>query len=227
MKTYVVAARHRWHRHVFEERISCWPERWVFLDDPARLTMEHLASLAPRYVFFPHWSWKVPAAIVAAHECVCFHESAVPYGRGGSPVQNLIARGHADTALTALRMTDEIDAGPVYLQRPLSLLGGGEEIFLRAAWLAADMMRSIADEEPRPVAQEGTPIVFTRRRPEDSRLPQEGSLEALFDHIRMLDAEGYPPAFLELGPWRLEFTRPARRTGEILADVRITRKEER
>ena len=37
----------------------------------------------------------------------------------------------------------------------------------------------------------------------------------------MLDAEGYPPAFVKVGPFRLEFTRASRRTNHIHADVKI------
>jgi methionyl-tRNA formyltransferase len=38
----------------------------------------------------------------------------------------------------------------------------------------------------------------------------------------MLDAEGYPPAFVRVGRFRIEFTRASLRTGEVLADARIT-----
>ena len=61
---------------------------------------------------------------------------------------------------------------------------------------------------------------FKRRTPEQSRVP-EGPIERLFDHIRMLDAEGYPPAFLEYDCFRFEFSRAALRTGRIMADVMI------
>jgi methionyl-tRNA formyltransferase len=69
---------------------------------------------APRYVFFAHWSWKIPRAVYEAHECVIFHMTDVPFGRGGSPLQNLISRGIYETKLSALRCVEEMDAGPVY-----------------------------------------------------------------------------------------------------------------
>ena len=222
--TFLVAARRRWHRQVFDEVVARWPERWEFLSERSQLTRALLEELRPRYVFFPHWSWQVPEEILTAVECVCFHETAVPYGRGGSPLQNLIERGHRETVVTALRMVPELDAGPVYLQRSLSLEGLAEEIYLRSAYVTADMMRWIADHEPRPTAQEGEPVLFERRTPDQSRLPEAGTLRALFDHVRMLDAAGYPRAFVDVGPWRLELSRPALRTGAIEADVRITRR---
>ncbi len=53
----------------------------------------------------------------------------LPYGRGGSPLQNLIQRGHTSTMLTALRCGAGLDTGDVYLKQPLSLHGSAEEIF--------------------------------------------------------------------------------------------------
>jgi methionyl-tRNA formyltransferase len=44
----------------------------------------------------------------------------------------------------------------------------------------------------------------------------------LHDFIRMLDADGYPHAFLEYGKFRLEFSRSALYEGRVVADVRIT-----
>jgi methionyl-tRNA formyltransferase len=104
-----------------------------------------------RYIFFPFWSHKVPKEITDKYECVCFHMTDVPYGRGGSPLQNLILRGHTETVISALRMTDEMDAGPVYMKRPLSLEGSAQEIYERAAGIISGMMREIAETEPTPV----------------------------------------------------------------------------
>ena len=38
----------------------------------------------------------------------------VPYGRGGSPLQNLIVRGYSEIKLTVLQMVKAFDAGLVY-----------------------------------------------------------------------------------------------------------------
>lgn len=225
VNTYIVAARTPWHRLVFDDVVAAWPERWEFVERREELTVDLIEYRRPRYVFFPHWSWKVPDEILDRAECVCFHETDVPYGRGGSPLQNLIARGERVTVVTALRMTHEIDAGPVYMRRPLSLFGLAEEIFLRSAYLIAEMMREIADREPVPIAQTGDPVTFERRRAEQSEVPVDADgLVAIFDHIRMLDAEGYPHAFVDYGPWRIFLSRPALRTGAIEADARIVRR---
>ena len=204
-RTYLVAAVKRWNVDEFARRVPALAGRWLLVTDPATLDAALVRSLQPQYVFFPHWSWTVPDDVLATGECVCFHMTDVPYGRGGSPLQNLIARGHTETRLSALRMVPELDAGPVYIKRDLSLEGAAHEIFERCARLTFDMIEEIVVDQPEPVPQSGTPVIFSRRRPEESRLPRNETPAAIFDHIRMLDAEGYPRAFLDYGDFRLEF----------------------
>jgi methionyl-tRNA formyltransferase len=185
------------------------------------LTQQALADFAPDYVFFPHWSWKIAPDIYENFEAIIFHMTDLPYGRGGSPLQNLIRRGAQDTKLSAIRCVEALDAGPIYLKRPLSLHGTAEEIFLRASRLMEDMIVEIVTERIEPVEQTGEPETFKRLTPADSNIEDARSLEEVFDRIRMLDADGYPPAFLKAGPYRLEFSRASLKPGELIADVRI------
>jgi methionyl-tRNA formyltransferase len=188
----------------------------------AELTPDALAALAPSHVFLPHWSWKIPEAVHTRFECVVFHMTDLPFGRGGSPLQNLVMRGIEQTQLSALRCGNDIDAGPIYLKRSLSTLGTAEEVFLRAAALMEEMVCSIVDGAVQPTAQVGEPVHFVRRTPEQGNLVQATTLQGLHDMIRMLDADGYPNAFVEAGGWRFEFSRASARPGHVVADVRIT-----
>jgi len=212
---YVVAATHSWNRVVFEEAIRPLPGRWTFVSTTEQLEDFAASGERARYVFFLHWSWWVPAAITDAYECVVFHMTDVPYGRGGSPLQNLIWRGHTKTKLTALRMVEELDAGPVYAKEPLALDGTAREIYERASRLAAKMIAWMTSAEPEPAPQTGEPTVFRRRRPEESALPEGESAARLYDFIRMLDAPGYPHAFVRSGGHRIELTGAAL-AGEVL-----------
>lgn len=191
----------------------------------AELEFSALADFAPRFVFFPHWSSKIPASIYEGFECVIFHMTDLPFGRGGSPLQNLVVRGISETQLTALRCVAELDAGPIYMKRPLSLLGTAEEILLRASKLTGEMIERIVLEQPTPQPQAGEPTAFRRRSPQDGNLAELGELEKAFDYIRMLDADGYPPAFLETKHFKLEFSRASLRPDSIIADVKISRKK--
>lgn len=223
---YVVVGCKPWNKRVFDEKISRYAGDWHYIDSRETLTTESLSKLNPRRIFFLHWSWKVPAALIETYECVCFHMTDVPYGRGGSPLQNLIIRGHRETKLTALRMTDSFDAGPIYLKENLSLEGSAEEIFIRATELAADMIKKINEQSLEPVPQRGSPTIFKRRNPEESQIEQCKHLYALYDFVRMLDADGYPKAFFVHNGFRYEFSRAALKDGRILADVEITKIEE-
>lgn len=187
----------------------------------AELTAERLAAVAPDFVFFPHWSWRIPPEVYERFECVVFHMTDLPFGRGGTPLQNLILRGLAETRLSALKCVEEVDAGPIYLKRPLSLSGSAEEIYARAGELMEEMIVTIVDERPEPAEQRGEVTAFTRLGPESGNLAGVETIEAAYDRIRMLDAEGYPRAHLQCGALRLEFGN-ARLDGDALeAEVRI------
>ena len=224
--TYVVAGCRPWNRDVFEETISRLPGSWTMVRDRDELTVPLLESLAPRFVFFLHWSWLVPSDVWSRWECIGFHMGDLPRDRGGSPLQNLILDGRRTTHLNALRITGEVDAGPVYLVRPISLDGRAEDIYRRAGELSADMIAEIIADHPMPVPQGSEPSRFRRRRPEQSELPENLTIEQAHDFIRMLDAEGYPRAFLDLGRLRLVF-RDAELEGDTLtARVSIHKRTE-
>lgn len=116
MSPLVIAASRLW-RPDLAKRVALRTGRPCHLiSGPQDLTVARLAEIAPRYIFFPHWSYRIPAEIFDAYECVVFHMSDLPYGRGGTPLQNLIVRGFRETQLCALRCEAEIDAGPIYLR---------------------------------------------------------------------------------------------------------------
>lgn len=173
-------------------------------------------------VFFPHWSWVVPDEIIDKFTCVCFHSTPLPYGRGGSPIQNMVLNGHRDSQVVALKMTNQLDAGPIYLRQDVSLIGGGEEVFRRIYQTTISMMKSLLTFLPSPTEQEGEVTIFTRRQSDDSKLDMDDSIDNIFDKIRILDVDNYPPAYIEIGDYKLTFTHPSMRlSGDIDAHVNI------
>lgn len=206
MTAFVVATIKEWNITAYHASLELLPGDWTLISERAELTVERLNDLQPKFVFFPHWSWIVPADITEHFTCICFHMTDLPFGRGGSPLQNLIARGFSETVISALRMTDELDAGPIYLKRPLSLHGSAKEIYARAATEIFEMIQEVIAQDSEPQPQNGKVTVFPRRTPAQSRLPEATDLVAIYDHIRMLDADTYPRAFVDFGLWRLEFS---------------------
>lgn len=222
-KAYVIASSKEWHRDSFDTLENECRGEWYWVSTPEELVNVLQQGVYPRYIFFMHWSHRVPSEVWMKNECVCFHMTDLPYGRGGSPLQNLILRGHDETVLTAFRMVEEMDAGPVYAKSPLSLSGTAEQIYLRAGELSAQMIRSIVDKEPEPEEQQGEPVLFQRRKPEQSELPVRASPEELYDFIRMLDAEGYPHAFTRHGELKMTYTQAELMEGELTARVTVTK----
>ncbi len=196
----------------------------IIVNNKEDLTFEFLQALQPDYVFFPHWSYIIPPKIYKNFECIVFHMTDLPYGRGGSPLQNLTLIGHEKTKVSALKVQKGIDTGAIYLKKDLSLLGTAEEVFLRTSVIVETMIEEIINVKVKPVEQEGEVTLFARRKPEDSNIKALKTLNEVFNYIRMLDAEGYPNAFLETEHFRFEFTRASLKKDNLLADVKVIKK---
>jgi methionyl-tRNA formyltransferase len=219
----VIATTKSWNCRLAEElrkKLTNW--RICVISERGQLKFEYLSGIEPEFVFFPHWSWSIPKEIYENFKCLAFHMTDLPFGRGGSPLQNLIVKGITETKITAFAVGSEIDAGHIYLKVPLSLHGTAEEIYMRCAKIIFhEMIPYILKERPTPIPQTGPVFRFSRRTPDMSRLTESQTIDQCFDHIRMLDADGYPRAFLRYGNFLLRFSRPKRTSEGIFADVSI------
>jgi methionyl-tRNA formyltransferase len=225
MNNYIVATVKEWNVEAFNAFTENADGNWHLITHPDELTVDRITEIQPRYIFFPHWSWKIAEELRDLSECIIFHMTDLPYGRGGSPLQNLIQRGHTETAISAIRAEAKMDSGAVYLKRPLSLSGNAQLIFEQAAKVVFAMVAEIAQTEPVAIAQEGEPVTFQRRTPAQSILPEASNALELYNHIRMLDADSYPRAFIENASYRLEFSDAEFEDGEVLAKVRFRKRE--
>lgn len=217
----IIVSNKEWHRKYVKEIATRTNKDVIYIDNKECITYDYLHTLQPEWVFFPHWSYIIPAEVYVNMNCVIFHMTDLPFGRGGSPLQNLIARGIYETKLSALKCTAQLDAGDIYIKQPLSLWGTAEEIYLRAAELTKEMIIQIVKEKPQLYKQQGEPVVFQRRKPSEGDVGELDSLAEIFDYIRMLDADTYPPAFLDMNNLHIEFTRASLKDGHILADAKI------
>jgi len=227
MGNYLIGTVKSWNIENFKKlKESDKNNEWHLIEDELDLNYEKIKKINPKYIFFPHWSWIIPKEIYEDFNCVVFHMTDVPFGRGGSPLQNLISRGVYKTKISAIKVAEKIDSGDVYCKEPLSLEeGGAEEIFKRASNIIFNkMIPFIIKNNPTPKKQEGDVIRFKRRTPEQSDISELDDLNKVYDYIRMLDGEGYPKAFIESKKLKFEFSAAKLKKDCIEAKVSIKRK---
>ena len=119
LKTYVLLSAKNWHDTLFYNLSTNPNENWVRIKEKDDFVIEKLKLLNPDKVFIPHWSYIIPETIWSAFPCIVFHMTDLPYGRGGSPLQNLILSGKTDTKISALKVDNGIDTGDVFLKKDL------------------------------------------------------------------------------------------------------------
>jgi len=218
VKILVAGSQHPWVKKALAEWVV--PGAEVYTDTLVNMT-------GADYILFPHFSDRIPREIHENYECIGWHMTALPDARGGTPLQNLILAGQTETVITAFRITEGMDAGPIYLQRPLQLYGSAEEVYLRMSRQALAMANDIIANQLVPHAQRAitpTDRLFRRRTPAQSAIPRNVSLAQAYDHIRMLDAHGYPASFIDWDQLQVVFTQATRYTDRVEAHVVIKEK---
>ena len=226
MADYVIVTTKSWNMMNSRMMADQYPEHhFTIITEKYELTCDVLAAIKPKYIFFPHWSWIIPADIYKNFECVVFHMTDLPFGRGGSPLQNLLVRGIYKTKISAIRVGRGMDTGPVYCKEPVDISEGNAEEILRKVSdiVFLKMIPRFLEEDMEPKAQEGEPVEFRRRIPAHSEIPDGLSQRQIYDYIRMLDGEGYPTAYKRMSDGKIYY-RNARYNGDIVyADAEFRR----
>lgn len=199
--------------------------QWFLMTKKEDLKLSELKAKKPDYIFFPHWSWIIPEEIWSNFNCVVFHMTDLPYGRGGSPLQNLIVRGKKETKISAIKVGEGMDTGDIYIKEKLNLNGSAEDIYKRASKIIFErMIPYIIKNNPTPQKQVGKAVNFKRRKPGQSKISGNMGLDKVYDLIRMLDAEGYPRAFLETKKLKFDFSKVKKEKNKLIAKIEIYEK---
>jgi len=227
MRNIVIATIKSWNIRNAEKLKNACENRFdiTIITNKEDFSHERLKAINPAYIFFPHWSWLIPEEIYNNFECIVFHMTDLPYGRGGSPLQNLIANKICDTKISAIKVESGIDTGKIYLKEPLYIgSGGAEEIFIRASEIIfSKMIPYILEHKPIPVEQIGQEISFKRRTPDQSNIEKANieNIDDMYDFIRMLDAEGYPRAYIKTGNLKILFSEAHKKNDKVIGRVEI------
>lgn len=157
-------------------------------------------------VCFYSWSFKVDKLFLDNFICLCLHPSLVPKFRGGTPIQNQIMDGVTDSGVSIFKMTNEIDAGDVYQQTVISLLGNINDIFNRMIDVGTIMSKHLISDylnnELKFIPQNlANSKVYKRRKPSQSEidLSQLKSLKYQdIDNLVRGLLDPYPNAYINL-----------------------------
>lgn len=127
------------------------------------------------------------------------HESALPLGRGFSPVQWQVLEGSNDIPVRLIEAAGSVDSGDIYGTTTIKL--AGHELMPEIRSAQADATKGLIitflnsyPEFPR-VKQTGNATHYRRRSREDDRLNPDKSIRELFNLLRVADNNLYPAYF--------------------------------
>lgn len=129
------------------------------------------------------------------------HESALPKGKGWSPLTWQILAGCAVIPITLFEAVESVDSGGIYLQDNMEfdgheLLG---ELHKIQALATIRLCREFVENYPEIVReakpQAGPESFYPRRTPEDSRLDPTKTIADQFNILRVVDNTRYPAFF--------------------------------
>ena len=230
-KAIVIATVKEWNiNNYFELKKELENEYSLYLlTNKDELSFENIEKINPKYIFFPHWSWIIPQKIYENYESILFHMTDLPYGRGGSPLQNLITNKIYNTKITAIKVSKELDEGDIYLKEDFDISkGSAKEIYENASNLIfKKLIPNIIKKNIVPKKQEGDIVLFKRRTPEQSNIKtlKDVSMANLYDFIRMLDAPSYPKAYLELDNLKIELFEVIIKDGKLEGRFEVSKDE--
>jgi methionyl-tRNA formyltransferase len=138
--------------------------------------------------------------------CINVHFSLLPKYRGAAPVNWAIVEGEKETGVTTMRIVEELDAGPMLLQRATDI-GESEtapELMKRLALLGAhllsDTLKGLKEIEPQPQRSEDATFAHLLKR-EDGRI--DWTMDAFAIDCRVRGFQPWPHAFTTFQSHRL------------------------
>ncbi len=146
----------------------------------------------------------LPKDVLSLHKNnLVVHESDLPRGKGWSPLSWQIIEGINLIPITIFEASSKVDSGVIYYQDFICLEGHEliEEIRNLQGQYTINLCLRFADEYPNVVGspQTGQETFYARRRPSDSEINPQQTIDAIFNQLRIADNEKYPAFFYKNG----------------------------
>jgi len=129
----------------------------------------------------------IPSGLLDRANWLNVHPSRLPRWRGAAPIERAIMAGDLETAVSVIRLVEELDAGPIGASRELTI--GSDttagDVYAEAARLAPELIdEALANDSFSP--QVGEPTYAEKIGPADRELDWSRPAKELHDRIRAL-----------------------------------------
>lgn len=220
---FIIATKLPVYQTGIARQLKNFGKQYTIVDSPDKLNYIQ-KSYTSGVVLFPHWSWKIPSEILKKFVCIGFHPTDLPFGRGGSPFQNLVRKGINETVITSFLISDQMDAGDILHKSAFKMPQTKIDLIIKAyANVIEDQIRILMENTIKPRKQVGEVAHFSRIS--NNLLDFEKmELDQIFNEIRMVDGVGYTPAKIEYTNHTLFFSEASLEDGCLTAKVKIVKK---
>jgi len=204
----IIATIKPWNISFFKKKIKLLKGDWKIVTNPSQLKIKKSKIKKVKNIFFIHWSYLVSKDILKKYNCICFHMTNLPYGRGGTPLQNLIIRKKKYTNISAFIMNDQIDSGDLIKikREKLVLNGSAQQIYEQSSKIIFNMIKKIIKMKKIITHKQKGQIINFKRLKNNSEIDvNSNNLNNIYDHIRMLDAKTYKNAYIKIGKLKIDF----------------------
>ena len=140
------------------------------------------------------------------HGCVNLHFSLLPKYRGAAPVHWAIVNGEAETGVTTMQIVQELDAGPILLQRATTIEPNETALSLltrladMGAQLISETLRTLGQIDPQPQLESEATFAPILKR-EDGLI--DWSMDAYEIERRVRGFQPWPNAYTTFRSQRL------------------------
>jgi methionyl-tRNA formyltransferase len=162
-------------------------------DDEARERIAAVGAGGPVSVILCAFGALVKEPLLSDHDILNVHPSLLPRWRGAAPVERSMMAGDAQTGVSIMRLVAELDAGPVYAQKPEPILPTDDYASLSARLrdVSSALLAYVLETNPAPDPQPEVGITYADKlTAEDrtldlTRAPEENVriVRALHPHI--------------------------------------------
>lgn len=205
----IFAGYRQWATNAFRSVVeTCDLKDFEVISNP-----KDLNNIKDSVILGAGWSWIIPDDVIKNNRLIALmHPSDLPHYSGGSPIQHQIIDGLTKTKGSLFQVESQIDTGPIFLKKEMSLVGSMEDIFESLSQVTRDLMIEFISKYPniKTTPQEKTKErVRKRLKPENSKITKEDlqkhDTETLYNIIRCRE-NPYPNVYIEDDKGRLYFS---------------------